>query len=105
MKKVSTAGAKQSRKSSGQQRTIGLDRGDRNSWYCVLDPAGQVRVEQRIRTTGKGLREVFGSLPRSRVALETGTLLEPYRAAGCEFVTVPEMMGTAPVVGLRSSAR
>src|ERR1700740_1796773 len=73
MKKVSTAGAKQSRKSSGQQRTIGLDRGDRNSWYCVLDPAGQVRVEQRIRTTGKGLREVFGSLPRSRVALETGT--------------------------------
>ena len=39
----------------------------------MLDEAGQVRVEQRIRTTAKALREVFGGLPRSRVALETGT--------------------------------
>jgi transposase len=73
MKKVSTAVAKQSRKISEQQLTIGLDLGDRNSWYCVLDPAGQVQLEQRVRTTGKALREVFGAMPRSRVALETGT--------------------------------
>jgi len=63
----------QGRNISQPTLTIGLDLGDRNRWYCVLDPAGQVRVEQRIRTTGQGLREVFGGLPRSRVALETGT--------------------------------
>jgi transposase len=73
MKKGSTGAGKQSRNISQQKLTIGLDLGDRNSWYCVLDPAGRVRVEQRIHTTGKGLREVFGGLPRSRVALETGT--------------------------------
>ena len=37
MKKVSTAVAKQSRNISRQRLTIGLDLGDRNSWYCVLD--------------------------------------------------------------------
>ena len=45
MKKVSTVTAKQSRNISQQTLTIGLDLGDRNSWYCVLDEAGQVRVE------------------------------------------------------------
>ena len=41
MKKVSTVAAKPSRKISQQKLTIGLDLGDRNSWYCVLDEAGQ----------------------------------------------------------------
>jgi hypothetical protein len=41
MKKVSTAVTMQSRNISVQQKlTIGLDLGDRNSWYCVLDEAG-----------------------------------------------------------------
>jgi transposase len=53
--------------------TIGLDLGDRNSWYCVLDEAGQIQLEQRVRTTAKALLEVFGAMPRSRIALETGT--------------------------------
>src|SRR5215475_7811054 len=73
MKKISTRAAKQSRNISQPTLTIGLDLGDRNSWYCVLDEAGQVRVEQRVRTTGKALREVFGGMPRSRSARETGT--------------------------------
>ena len=73
MKKVSTALAKQSKINSLQQLTIGLDLGDRHSWYCVLDEAGQVRQEQRVRTNAKTLREVFGALPCSRIALETGT--------------------------------
>ena len=47
MKKVSTAVAKQSRNIPQQKLTIGLDLGDRNSWYCVLDEAGQVQLEQR----------------------------------------------------------
>jgi len=40
MKKVSTAATKQSRNISRQQLTIGLDLGDRNSSYCVLDETG-----------------------------------------------------------------
>ena len=50
-----------------------MDLGDRNSWYCVLDDSGQIQLEQRVRTTAKGLGEVFSAMPRSRVALETGT--------------------------------
>ena len=73
MKKVSTTLARQSRKSFQQKLTIGLDLGDRNSWYCVLDEGGQIQLEQRVRTNGKALREVFGAMPRSRIALETGT--------------------------------
>jgi transposase len=38
----------------------------------VLDEAGSVLLEQRVSTTPKALREVFGGMPRSRVALETG---------------------------------
>jgi transposase len=72
MKKVSTAVAKQSRNISQQKLTIGLDLGDRSSWYCVLDEAGNVLVEQRLSTTAQAMREVFGAKPRSRMALETG---------------------------------
>ena len=73
MKKVSTVAARQSRNISQQKLTIGLDLGDRDSWYCVLDQAGQIQLEQRVRTTAKALQEVVGTLPGSRVALETGT--------------------------------
>ena len=45
MKKVSTAAAKQIRNFSQQKLTIGLDLGDRSSWYCVLDEAGEVLLE------------------------------------------------------------
>jgi transposase len=72
MKKISTAGAKQTRNFVGQKLTIGLDLGDRSSWYCVLDEAGEVVLEQRLSTTPKAMREVFGGMPRSRIALETG---------------------------------
>ena len=74
MKKVSTAATMESRNFSRQQKlTIGLDLGDRHSWYCVLDEAGTVQLEQRVRTSAKTLQEVFGAMPRSRIALETGT--------------------------------
>jgi transposase len=73
MKKVSTVGTQQSRNISQQKLTIGLDLGDRNSWYCVVDEVGKVLLEQRVRTSAKALQEVFGVMPRSRIALETGT--------------------------------
>src|SRR5438309_10864986 len=72
MKKVSTTAAKQSKNFSKQKLTIGLDLGDRSSWYCVLEEAGEVRLEQKLGTTPKAMKEVFGAMLRSRIALETG---------------------------------
>jgi predicted NBD/HSP70 family sugar kinase len=51
MKKLSSATTKQGRNISRQTLTIGLDLGDRNSWYCVVDETGQIQLEQRVRTT------------------------------------------------------
>src|SRR5438105_2990487 len=73
MKKVSTAAAKASKRISSQKLTVGLDLGDRSSWYCVLDESGQIQLEQRVRTNAKALREVFGEMPHQRIALEIGT--------------------------------
>ena len=73
MKKVSIRAAAQSRNISQQKLTIGLDLGDRNSWYCVVDEAGQIQREQRVHTNAKALQEVFGAMPHSRIALEIGT--------------------------------
>ena len=72
MKKVSTVAVQQSRNFPKQNLTIGLDLGDRSSWYCVLDEAGEVILEQKVSTTPKAMKEVFGAMPRSRIALETG---------------------------------
>ena len=73
MKKVSTAAVKQIRNISEQKLTIGFDLGDRSSWYCVLDEGGAIVLEQRVGTTPKAMKEVFGGMPRCRIALETGT--------------------------------
>ena len=72
MKKISTAAGKTAKKFRDHKLTIGLDLGDRSSWYCVLDEAGEVLLEQRLATTPKAMKEVFGGMPRSRIALETG---------------------------------
>jgi transposase len=73
MKKINTVTAKKNEKVVIQKLTIGLDLGDRWSWYCVLDEAGEVVLEQRVASTPKAMKEVFGGMPRSRLALETGT--------------------------------
>ena len=72
MKKISTAAAHGIEKNEGQELTIGLDLGDRSSWYCVLNAAGEVLLEQKLATTPKAMKEVLGGMPRSRIALETG---------------------------------
>jgi transposase len=73
MKKVSTVVVKQSRNISQPKLTIGLDLGDRASWYCVLDESGTVLLEQKLNTSPKAMKEVFGAMPHCRIALETGT--------------------------------
>ena len=72
MKKLSTAVAREIGKFAGQRLTVGLDLGDRWSHYCVLDEAGQIVREEKLSTTPKAMQAVFGAMPRSRIALETG---------------------------------
>jgi transposase len=72
MKKISAATAGKIEKVAGQKLTVGLDLGDRSSWYCVLNEAGEVLLERKLATTPKAMKEVFGGMPRCRIALETG---------------------------------
>jgi transposase len=73
MKKISTEVAGRIENFKGDQLTIGLDLGDRFSHYCILNESGEVIGEHHLATTPKGIDEVFGRIPRSRIALETGT--------------------------------
>ena len=60
-------------KETNGKLTVGIDLGDRSSCYCILDEQGEVLAEGSVATTKKGFAQVFGSKPRSRVALEVGT--------------------------------
>ena len=73
MKKTITVQAFKSEIFKEQKLTIGLDLGDRWSFYCVLDEAGQVILEQKLATTREAMKQTFGKIPRSLIALETGT--------------------------------
>ena len=73
MKKNSTVATNRKQIFKEHKLTIGLDLGDRSSYYCVLDEAGEVILEHNLPTTPKGIQQVFSKMPRSRVALETGT--------------------------------
>jgi transposase len=55
------------------QLTIGLDLGDRSSAYCVLNEAGEIVLEHKLATTPEAMKQAFGSMPRCRIAMETGT--------------------------------
>jgi len=73
MKKDSTVTAGRKQIFKQPKLTIGLDLGDRTSHYCILDEAGNVILERNLPTTPKGIQQVFSKIPRSRIALETGT--------------------------------
>lgn len=53
--------------------TIGLDLGDRNTYYCILDCEGNVIAEGKFRTTPDDFKSQFAELSRSRIAMEVGT--------------------------------
>jgi transposase len=73
MKKTSTVQALQSENFKEQKLTIGVDLGDCWSFYCVLDEAGKIILEQKVPTTPEAMKQTFGKIPQSRIALETGT--------------------------------
>jgi transposase len=73
MRKPSTKTVRGKGKLQDQQLTIGLDLGDRSSFYCVLNGAGEVILEERVATNPEAMKKTFGKMARSRIALETGT--------------------------------
>ena len=73
MKKLNTTMMQETLNKQDRHLTVGLDLGNRSSFYCVLDEAGDGLMEQRLGTTPKAIKEIFGAIPRSRIALETGT--------------------------------
>jgi len=73
MQKISTIGMMGDGILKSDKLTIGLDLGDRSSSYCVLNEAGDIVLEHKLATTAEAMKEVFGRMPRSRMALETGT--------------------------------
>jgi transposase len=73
MRKPSTMAILRKGKLHDQQLTIGLDLEDRSSFYCVLNGAGEVILEAKVTTSPEAMKEIFSKMPRSRIALETGT--------------------------------
>ena len=74
---TSSARSKKTRQTASTKttpkRTVGIDLGDQNSAYCVLDAEGDVLSEGTIRTSESGFAEQFQSMSPCRIALETGT--------------------------------
>src|SRR6184192_2332704 len=73
MKKISTVQTLRNEILKKQKLTIGMDLGDRWSCYCILDEAGEVLLEQKLPTTPEVMKQTFARIPRSLIALETGT--------------------------------
>jgi transposase len=69
--KVNKTGQK-SRQQNGPV-TIGLDLGDKSSRYCVLNETGEVVLERSVGSSKKAMTQVFGAIPRCRIAMEVGT--------------------------------
>jgi transposase len=74
VKKDSTAktSARRAQVARAGKLTIGIDLGDRVSRYCILNEEGEVLYEGSVATTKSGINQVFGAMPRRRIAMETG---------------------------------
>jgi hypothetical protein len=85
MKKLTTTMMQRTLNKQDGHLTIGLDLGDRSSFYCVLDDTGDVLLERRVSTTPKAIQEIFQS--------DTS---EPYRTGDRNAFTVgkPVAQGT-----------
>jgi transposase len=73
MKKISTVQVLGNEILKEQKLTIGVDLGDRWSFYCVLEEAGKIILEQKVPTRPEAMKQTFSRIPQSRIALETGT--------------------------------
>ena len=58
-----------------------MDLGDRFTYYCVLDEAGEVMVEQKVATTKQALKQAFGRIHVAAWRWRPGRILPG--SAGC----------------------
>jgi transposase len=58
---------------SESELTIGVDLSDKESSICVLGAEGEVRHQDRVRTSEPALARFFSSLKPNRIILEVGT--------------------------------
>jgi transposase len=63
MKKNSIVATKRNQIFREKKLTIGMDLGDQFTYYCVLDEAGEVMVEQKLPTTKQAMKRVFSRIP------------------------------------------
>src|SRR6201984_1554097 len=73
MKKIRTMQAFSNEILKEKKLTIGVDLGDGWEFYCVLYEAGKIIFEQKVATTPEAIKQTFAKIPRSLIALETGT--------------------------------
>ena len=66
MKKISTVQTFGNGIFKGQKLTIGLDLGDRWSFYCVLDETGEIILEQKVATTPEAMKQAYSIFPSWR---------------------------------------
>ena len=59
-------------KGAQERVTIGMDLGDQTSRYCMLGNDGEILREGQVVITKTGIVEAFGSLGRTRIAIEVG---------------------------------
>jgi transposase len=52
--------------------TVGIDLGDRFSYFCALDAGGEVVAEGRVATTPGAIELHFKAASRKRIAIEAG---------------------------------
>src|ERR1700738_3549908 len=69
MKKISTMQVFSNEILKEQKLTIGMDLGDRWSFYCILDEAGRIILEQKVPTTPEAMKQTFSRIPQSRIAM------------------------------------
>jgi len=55
------------------RQAIGLDLGDKYSYWCHIDRDGEVLANGRFRTNADQLTRIFAKLPKTLVAIEAGT--------------------------------
>ena len=71
--KKNSRNEKASERSRAQARlTVGVDVGDKRSWFCILDEEGEIVVKGSLPTTPNGFKKQFELLGPSRIALEVG---------------------------------
>ena len=68
MQKISTMRATGRGIFNGRQLTIGVDLGDRFSFYCVVDEAGEIILEQKLPTTPEAMRRAHSALRQPTAA-------------------------------------